>query len=168
MQTPWVAERDAKEVQFHYNDSSAPFYSFVFLVSSTLLTFTYYLGSPMQYRTKTALEILDIIEFDRDALEEEPVVKIGKRKRSSEASTVPNDVSVYVRSDSEELAASTWSSDPVYDREILARENAELKVRSFNRSPFEFPLTPPATAANRQYAQPGREGNSLGCRRLDC
>ena len=82
----------------------------------------------MQYRTKTALEILNIIEFDRDALEEEPVVKIGKRKRTSEASTVPNDVSVYVRSDSEELAASTWSSHPVYDREELARENAELKV----------------------------------------
>ena len=82
----------------------------------------------MQYRTKTALEILNIIEFDRDALEEEPVVKIGKRKRTSEASNIPNDVSVYVRSDSEELAASTWSSDPVYDREALARENAELKV----------------------------------------
>jgi len=31
--TPWVYESDAKEVQFHYNDSSAPFYSFVFLVS---------------------------------------------------------------------------------------------------------------------------------------
>jgi hypothetical protein len=91
----------------------------------------------MQYRTKTALEILNIIEFDRDALEEEPVVKIGKRKRTSEASTVPNDISIYVRSDSEELAASTWSSDPVYDREELARENAELKVRLFSHSPFD-------------------------------
>ena len=75
------------------------------------------------------MEILEIIEFDRDALEEEPVVKIErKRKRSSEASDVPNHISVYVRSDSEELAASTWSSDPVYDRETLARENAELRV----------------------------------------
>lgn len=75
------------------------------------------------------MEILEIIEFDRDALEEEPVVKIErKRQRSSEASDLPNHISVYVRSDSEELAASTWSSDPVYDRETLARENAELRV----------------------------------------
>jgi hypothetical protein len=74
------------------------------------------------------LEILKIIEFNRDALEEEPVVQIGKRKRTSEESGVPDDVPVYVRSDSEELSARTWSSDPVYDREELARENAELKV----------------------------------------
>lgn len=74
------------------------------------------------------MEILKIIEFDRDALEDEPVVKIGKRKRTSEESGIPDDVPIYVRSDSEELTARTWSSDPVYDREELARENAELKV----------------------------------------
>jgi hypothetical protein len=80
------------------------------------------------------LEILKIIEFDRDAVEEEPVTIGIKRKRTAEASGVPDDVPVYVdSSDSEHEKSDTGSSDPGYNREELARENAELRVSHFIR-----------------------------------
>ena len=80
------------------------------------------------------MEILKIIEFDRDALEEEPVTIGNKRKRTAEASGVPDDVPVFVNSsDSEDEDSDTPSSDSGYDREELARENAELRVSVFTR-----------------------------------
>ena len=111
------------------------------------------------------MEILEILEFDRDAFEEEPVLQLGdKRKRTSETSGVPDNVPEYVRSDSEELTARTWSSDPVYDREELARENAELKV---SHLVVLNPIPAHTMSDCCESPIPGRKGISCGCHGLD-
>lgn len=113
-----------------------------------------------------ALEILGVIEFDRDAPEERPVLRAaGKRKRSPGTSANANDVCGHVRPDSEEENPHIWPGSED-DRDVLARENAELRVSR----PFVLArksLIVLATAPNRQLAQPGAEGLSCGCHRFD-